>query len=131
EYRANSQPLPEVRDSAPTYPNELRPSIPLPNTYVAPRPPHARESQSSGATGSVSGLTRQSAAMPSRKEETLQKRSFEGPPSMASTAALPRDPAEWLKIILKLRAEGKTEQVMKELVEFRKQFPAYALPDEL
>jgi hypothetical protein len=121
EPRANNQPLPEVRDSAPTYPNESRPSIPLPNTYLPPRQP----------AGSGSGPARQSAGMSLRKDEAAQKRAFEGPPSMASTAAPPRDPAEWIKIILKLRADGKTEQVVKELAEFRKQFPAYPLPDEL
>ena len=128
EYRGNTPPLPEVRDSAPTYPNEVHSSIPLPNTYNRSPRTHVRDSQQAAA---ASTLAQKPAGAPARKEETLQKRSFEGPPSMASTAPLPRDPAEWIKIILKLRADGKTDQVTKELVEFRKQFPAYALPDEL
>jgi len=131
EYRGSSPPLPEVRDSAPTYPNEVHSSIPLPNTYNRSPRPHVRDSQQAAAAGAASGSARQPGAPSARKEEALQKRSFEGPPSMASTAPLPRDPAEWIKIILKLRADGKTDQVTKELVEFRKQFPAYALPDEL
>jgi hypothetical protein len=126
ESRSSNQPLPEVRDSAPTYPNEVRPSIPLPNTYVSPRPP-VRDAHESAA-GNLSGAGR-SSAMAARKEEAVQKRSFEGQTSMVTPAH--RDPAEWMKAILKLRAEGKAEQVTKELAEFRKQFPAYALPEEL
>ncbi|MEP6702940.1 MAG: hypothetical protein ABJB04_08100 [Betaproteobacteria bacterium] len=130
DVRAGNQPLPEVRDSVPAYPNEFRSSIPLPGTYVLPPRPQVRENAGAAAAGNIAGLVRSPAAA-ARKEESLQKRSFEGPPSMASTAPPPRDPAEWIKIILKLRAEGKTEQVTKELAEFRKLFPAYQLPDEL
>jgi hypothetical protein len=134
EYRANTQPLPEVRDSAPTYPNEQRPSIPLPNTYLSP-PRQAREPVA--GAGTVTGSVRApSTAAAVRKEEALQKRGAElapppsAPPSL-SAAAAPRDPAEWIKAILKLRSEGKNEQVLKELAEFRKLHPAYPLPDEL
>ncbi len=48
--------------------------------------------------------------------------------AMAKSA---RDPAEWLKAIEKLRADGRTEQAAKELVEFRRAYPQYALPDKL
>ena len=48
-----------------------------------------------------------------------------------ASSAAHRDPAEWIKAIMKLRAEGKTEQVTKELAEFQKMYPAYQLPDEL
>lgn len=50
-------------------------------------------------------------------------------PSLA--AAHPRDPAEWVKAILKLKTEGRTEQMLKELADFRKQYPQYVLPEEL
>ena len=105
-------PLPEVRDSAPTYPNEARPSISLPYTYTTPRAP-ARDAASglAAATGSLAG----------------------GAPAMATMAAAPplRAPVEWIKAIQKLRTEGKSEQVTKELTEFRRQYPLYPLPDEL
>jgi hypothetical protein len=61
--------------------------------------------------------------------EPLQKRSFEGLTSRVSPAH--RDPAEWMRAILKLKSEGKIEQMGKELAEFRKTFPAYSIPDEL
>jgi hypothetical protein len=102
-------PLPEVRDSAPTYPHEARPSIPLPYTYTTPHAP-ARNAASglAAATGSLAGRA----------------------PAMAAAPPL-RDPAEWIKAIQKLRTEGKSEQVTKELTEFRRQYPLYPLPDAL
>ena len=51
-------------------------------------------------------------------------------PSLAAAAAH-RDPVEWVKAILKLKNEGKTEQLTKELADFRKQYPQYVLPEEL
>lgn len=90
------QAIPEVRDSAPTYPNEVQSSIPLPYTYSTPR-----------------AAARDAAA-----------------PTLAA-AAPRRDPVEWIKAIQKLRVEGKSEQVLKELTEFRRQHPQYPLPEEL
>jgi hypothetical protein len=140
ESRINAnQPVPEVRDSAPTYPDELRSSFPLPNTpYVAPRAA-ARDAAGLGAaTGSLAGkisARRQLAA--TRKEDAAERRAADKSASPASTAptmaAAPplRDPVEWIKAIQKLRTEGKSEQVTKELTEFRRQYPLYSLPDEL
>lgn len=122
--RTSNAPLPEVRDAVPSYPNEVRSSIPLPGTYISPRAP-ARDSAQSGAGGATGRTSAQSA----RKEEALQRRSFEGQTSMVSPAH--RDPAEWIKAIQKLRSEGRLEQVTRELAEFRKTFPAYVLPDDL
>jgi hypothetical protein len=68
-------------------------------------------------------------AQSARKEEALQRRSFEGQTSMVSPARATA--AEWIKRFRKLRSEGKLEQVTKELAEFRKTFPAYVLPDDL
>ena len=50
---------------------------------------------------------------------------------MLAAAPHVREPGEWIKAIQKLRTEGKAEQVVKELTEFRKQYPLYPLPDEL
>ena len=95
-------PITDVPESAPTYPNEMRPSIPLPYTYQMPR----KSRDSAAAQGGARGA-----------------------PSLA--AAHPRDPAEWLKAILKLKSEGRTEQMLKDLADFRKQYPQYVLPEEL
>ena len=101
----------------------------MPNTYVTPR---ARDAQQS-AGGYASDLARapSMAMAKTRKEESAQKRAAEAMPQTSTPASPPRDPAEWIKAILKLRAEGRHEQVLKELAEFRKQHPAYPLPDEL
>lgn len=113
ESRLQNQSVAEVPDSAPTYPNEARPSIPLPYTYTMPR--KSRDAAAAAGAG-ASG-----AAAPSRPQAT---------PSLAA-AAPSSDPAEWVKAIQKLRTEGKMEQVLKELAEFRKIHPQYALPEEL
>ena len=122
DFRANTQPLPEVRDSAPTYPHEARPSGSQATAPALQRPQQP-------ATGYASEMARsQSTLSAARKEEALQKRAYEGTSPMT---APPRNPAEWIRTILKLKSEGKNEQVLKELVEFRKHYPAYPLPEEL
>ena len=104
-------PIAEVPDSAPTYPNESRSSIPLPYSYTMPR-----------KSRDTSGLGNAPRAL-----EKVEKAST---PSLAAAAAH-RDPTEWVKAILKLKSEGKTEQLTKELTDFRKQYPQYVLPEEL
>lgn len=137
-----NQPVPEVRDSAPTYPNEARSSIPLPYTYTTPRAP-ARDA-APGLGGAAGSLAGRPSAPPqlaaTRKEDVAERRAADksappaaAAPGAAAMAAAPplRDPAEWIKAIQKLRLEGKAEQVTKELTEFRRQYPRYPLPDEL
>lgn len=46
-------------------------------------------------------------------------------------STLERSPQSWLEDILRLKAEGKTEEVGRELAEFRKRYPGYALPEDL
>jgi hypothetical protein len=108
------QPLPEVRDSAPTYAHEAQPSAPHPNPYPAAAPARSAAPGAGAALGALAGGT-------------------SAPPATVNMAAAPpmRDPAEWIKAIQKLRTEGKTEQVTKELTEFRRQYPLHPLPDEL
>jgi hypothetical protein len=134
----SGQPTPEARDSsqAPSYPNEP-PRQSLPYSYSSGRPPSRDAKLASPAAGSLAGLARQNTpqqpAAAARKDEPVAKR-MEAAPSMAAapaSSAAHRDPAEWIKAIMKLRAEGKTEQVTKELAEFQKMYPAYQLPDEL
>lgn len=109
-------PVAEVKDGAPTYPNESRPSIPLPYTYQMPR-------KSRDLTASAERHASERSAAGSLSASTAA-------PTLA--AAQPhRDPVEWVKAILKLRSEGKSEQVLKELADFRKQHPQYVLPEEL
>ena len=111
EPRASAS-IAEVPDSAPTYPNESRPSIPLPYSYTMPR-------KSRDANGSAAASPR-----------VLDKAEKSSPPLLAA-AATHRDPAQWVKAILKLKSEGKIEQWTKELADFRKQYPQYVLPEEL
>lgn len=51
--------------------------------------------------------------------------------SLASASAGTRRPETWLEDIRKLRAAGKTPEAERELVEFRKRYPDYRLPDDL
>ncbi|MBP8296950.1 MAG: hypothetical protein KAX84_12630 [Burkholderiales bacterium] len=117
-----SQAIPEVRDSAPTYPNEVQSSIPLPYTYATPRAA-ARDAAASGGAGYPAGPAAGAAAGSAAGRVA--------PPQQLAAAAPRRDPVEWIKAIQKLRTEGKSEQVLKELIEFRRQHPRYQLPDEL
>ncbi|MBK9608122.1 MAG: hypothetical protein IPO58_17410 [Betaproteobacteria bacterium] len=116
------QAIPEVRDSAPTYPNEVQSSIPLPYTYATPRAA-ARDAAAAGGAGSSAGPAAGSVAGSAAGR-------FAQPQQLAAAPPL-RDPVEWIKAIQKLRAEGKSGQVLKELTEFRRQHPRYPLPDEL
>jgi hypothetical protein len=43
----------------------------------------------------------------------------------------PRTPAQWIADIRRLRNEGRTAEAEASLVEFRKLYPWYALPDDL
>ena len=67
---------------------------------------------------------------PARKETVAERAQVD---KMAASAAAPsaRDPAEWIKAIQKLRVDGKSEQVTKELAEFRRLYPMHPLPEEL
>jgi hypothetical protein len=42
-----------------------------------------------------------------------------------------RTPEKWLEDIRRLRSEGKTAGAGRELSEFRKRYPDYALPEDL
>jgi hypothetical protein len=42
-----------------------------------------------------------------------------------------RTPEEWLEDIRRLKTQGRTEDVAKELAEFRKRYPDYKLPADL
>ena len=115
ESRLANHAVAEVPDSAPTYPNEARSSIPLPYTYTMPR-----KSREASATGALAGSAMAPAATAPGRSATAQL-----------AAAQPRDPVEWVKAIQKLKAENKMDAVLKELADFRKQHPQYVLPDEL
>ena len=51
--------------------------------------------------------------------------------SIRRSDAPERAPQAWLEDIRKLKAEGKPEEAGRELAEFRKRYPDYALPDDL
>ena len=123
---ASNRPLPEVRDAAPTYPNEHPPStLPLPLSS-RPRPADGGSvSKSVGVAAPAPALAQPSA--PRRAEAMMAQRAPD-----AATAAMPmRNPDDWIKAIEKLRSEGKSEQAAKELVEFRRTYPLHPLPDAL
>ncbi|MBK8742135.1 MAG: hypothetical protein IPM02_22705 [Betaproteobacteria bacterium] len=124
------QAIPEVRDSAPTYPNEVQSSIPLPYTYATPRAA-ARDAAAAGGASSSAGSGAASSAGPAAGSVAGSAAGRFAQSQQLAAAPPLRDPVEWIKAIQKLRAEGKSGQVLKELTEFRRQHPRYPLPDEL
>lgn len=46
-------------------------------------------------------------------------------------AATPRSPEAWLEEIKRLKREGRDKEAAEQLAEFRKAYPAYALPEAL
>lgn len=51
--------------------------------------------------------------------------------AVASGVAAERTPQAWLEDIRKLKAQGKNDDVQRELAEFKKRYPDYPLPDDL
>ncbi len=49
----------------------------------------------------------------------------------ASAEQKVRTPEEWVEDLRRLKASGRTDELVKELVEFRKRFPDYKLPADL
>ena len=116
---AANQPLPEVRDAAPTYANE-----PPPSTAPSSARTQRAGERETGAAGALPGAP----APQSAARGMLSKRESD---NTLAAAAHVRNPYEWLKTIEKLRVDGKTEQVAKELAEFRRSYPLHPLPDAL
>ncbi len=50
---------------------------------------------------------------------------------VAGSEAKERTPEKWLEDIRKLKAQGKTAEVERELAEFKKRYPDYRLPEDL
>ncbi len=50
---------------------------------------------------------------------------------VAGSEAKERTPEKWLEDIRKLKTQGKTAEVERELAEFKKRYPDYRLPDDL
>ena len=44
-------------------------------------------------------------------------------------ARLAEAPERWLERIAQMRKDGRNEEADKELAEFRKRYPDYAIPD--
>lgn len=49
----------------------------------------------------------------------------------AGSESKERTPEKWLEDIRKLKTQGKTAEVERELAEFKKRYPDYRLPDDL
>jgi hypothetical protein len=45
--------------------------------------------------------------------------------------AIQRSPEVWLEEISRLRREGRVKEAADQLAEFRKAYPAYAVPESL
>jgi hypothetical protein len=86
----------------------------------APRAPAA-----AGLTGDANTL-RESAS-------TLQRAGVLSAPAgrAAVSEAKERTPEKWLEDIRKLKTQGKTAEVERELAEFKKRYPDYRLPEDL
>jgi hypothetical protein len=86
----------------------------------APRTPAA-----AGLTGDANTL-RESAS-------TLQRAGVLSAPAgrAAVSEAKERTPEKWLEDIRKLKTQGKTAEVERELAEFKKRYPDYRLPEDL
>src|SRR6266496_4022769 len=50
---------------------------------------------------------------------------------VAGSEAKERTPEKWLEDIRKLKTQGKTAEVERELAEFKKRYPDYRPPDDL
>jgi len=50
---------------------------------------------------------------------------------VAVSEAKERTPEKWLEDIRKLKTQGKTAEVERELAEFKKRHPDYRLPEDL
>jgi hypothetical protein len=51
--------------------------------------------------------------------------------SVRAANTLERSPQAWIEDIRKLMAEGRSEEAGRELAEFRKRYPEFALPEDL
>jgi hypothetical protein len=73
------------------------------------------------------------AAASPRREAALQRADGASGPagSVAGGEAKQRRPETWIEDIRRLKAQGRTEDVVRELAEFRKRYPEYLLPEDL
>jgi len=54
-----------------------------------------------------------------------------GKPARMGQQAIPRSPEAWLDEIRRLKREGRETEAAEQLTEFRKAYPAYAVPETL
>lgn len=50
---------------------------------------------------------------------------------IAAPEAKERTPEKWLEDIRRLKSQGRTADAERELAEFRKRYPDYALPEDI
>jgi hypothetical protein len=82
---------------------------------------------------SVSGALKPTAAQPSAAPATAASEFARAPPS-AVTKLAPNNrlyPEHWISNIQKMLRENRRDEAIRSLDEFRKQYPDYALPDDL
>ena len=61
--------------------------------------------------------------------DTARKREERAADAAVQAQSMARTPEHWLERIAQLRKEGRNEEADKELAEFRKRYPDYAIPD--
>ncbi len=99
---------------------------PSPDAQRAPEAPRqAPRAPAAALTGDANTL-RESAS-------TLQRAGVIGASAGrgAVSESKERTPEKWLEDVRKLKAQGKTAEVERELAEFKKRYPDYRLPDDL
>jgi hypothetical protein len=102
------------------------PQAPPPDAQRAPEVPRpALRAPVAGLAGDANTL-RESAL-------TLQRAGAVGAPAgrAAVSEGRERTPEKWLDDIRKLKTQGKTAEVDRELAEFKKRYPDYRLPEDL
>jgi len=71
------------------------------------------------------------ASLPGPRRATAPESRLSSAPAASTVPAAARAPDAWLEDIRKLKAQGRSQDVERELAEFRKRYPDYRVPDDL
>lgn len=131
-------PVPAVRaekkmkteQSLPLARDEIKPQVLPAAPAPAPAPPAAPVAQESRPATPAARLEQRSDRV---AEGAERARATSTAPALESAAkrVAPRPEIEWLEEIRQLRRQGRHEEAARQLAEFRRVYPDYALPDDL
>lgn len=110
------------------------PASPPPPARVAPADTQAAPAAAASAPPPMAKpAPARSLAEPASRDRAFADRPDRMAREAASVSAEPkaRTPEEWLEELRRLKASGRTDELAKELAEFRKRFPDYKLPADL